>query len=228
MQWLNRCIYCDHTLYRLNDGMLKCSHCKTKYSPERVNKVITLIHTFCDGENALQASKRLGLSYVSVHKYYNAFRLECAQICEDAYHAVREKPCEYEEYFYLERSKRHKKQAVFDAHNFLTFDYEGHLYTIVMPTLQKYRQQFIDDNLEDIYASEFARFKRKSRIINVSKHLNRIVEFWNYFEASILTYKGVSTENFPLYLKELEFKFNYDLQRQKELLEHYYYRSGNG
>jgi transposase len=114
---------------------------------------------------------------------------------------------------------------VFDAHNFLTFDYDGHLYTIVMPTLQKYRQQFIDDNLEDLYASEFSRFKRKSRIINVSKHLNKIVEFWNYFENAILTYKGVSTESFPLYLKELEFKFNYDVQKQTELLEQYYYRN---
>ncbi len=227
MKWLTKCIYCQNQLYLLKDGMLKCSACKSKYSPERVNKVITLIHSFCHDENALQASQRLNLSYVSVHKYYNAFRLECAQICEDAYLSVREKPCEYEEYFYLEKSKRNKKQAVFDAHNFLTFDYEGHLYTIVMPTLQKYRQQFIDDNLEDLYASEFARFKRKSRIINVSKHLNKIVEFWNFFETSILTYKGVSNENFPLYLKELEFKFNYDTQRQKELLAQSYYRNRN-
>ncbi len=228
MQWLTRCIYCDHKLYRLGDGMVKCSHCKSKYSPERVNKVLTLMHAYCNDENALQASQRLNLSYVSVHKYYGEFRLACAQICEDAYHAVRERSCEYEEYFYLERSKRNKKEAVFDAHNFLTFDYEGHLYTIVMPTLQKYRQQFIDDNLEDLYASEFARFKRKSRIINVSKHLNRIVEFWHYFESAILTYKGVNNDNFPLYLKELEFKFNYELQTRIALLERYYYRSDNG
>ncbi|MDA3946213.1 MAG: transposase [Helicobacteraceae bacterium] len=225
MQWLTKCIYCHHHLYLLKDGMLKCSECKTKYSPERVNKVMTLMHSFCHNENALQASKRLNLSYVSVYKYYNSFRYECARICEDAYDAIRHKPCEYEEYFYLERSKRNKKEAVFDAHNFLTFDYDGHLYTIVMPTLQKYRQQFIDDNLEDLYASEFSRFKRKSRIINVSKHLNKIVEFWNYFENAILTYKGVSTESFPLYLKELEFKFNYDVQKQTELLEQYYYRN---
>lgn len=225
MNWLNECIYCHHPLYHLSDGMLKCSRCKTKYSPERVNRILTLIDCFAHDENALQASKRLHLSYVTVHRYYHTFRRHCARICEDGYNTVRDRPCEYEEYYYLEKSKRNDKFAVFDAHNFLTFDYQGHLYTIVMPTLQKYRQQFIDDNLEEVYAGEFNRFKRKSRIIKVSKHLNRIVEFWAYFERSILTYKGVSAESFPLYLKELEFKFNHDAKTQKRLLEQYYFRS---
>jgi len=225
MQWFRKCIYCHHKLYHLKDGMLKCSRCKAKYSAERVNKIITLIECFCNNENALQASSRLQLSYVSVHRYYNTFRQLAAQICEDTYHTLRGRSCEYEEYYYLERSKRNNREAVFDAHNFLTFDYEGHLYTIVMPSLQKYRQQFIDDNLEDLYADEFNRFKRKSRLIKVSKQLNRIVAFWDYFERSILTYKGVSAESFPLYLKELEFKFNHEAQTQKILLQQYYFGS---
>lgn len=227
MQWLNECLFCQYPhLYRLNDGMLKCSRCRSKYSPERINKIMTLIDCFCQGENALQTSRRLDLSYVSVHRYYALFRQYAARICEDEYETLRHKPCEYEEYFYLERSKRHRMEAVFDAHNFLTFDYEGHLYTIVMPTLQRYRQQFIDDNLQELYAGEFARFKRKSRIIKVSKQLNRIVRFWDYFENAILTHKGVSTENFPLYLKEIEFKFNHSVPVQKTLLEQYYFRNG--
>ncbi|WP_345976949.1 transposase [Sulfurimonas sp. HSL3-7] len=225
MQWYKECIYCHHHVYHLNDGMLKCSRCKAKYSPERVNKVVTLIDSFCENENALQASKRLRLSYVSVHRYYEEFRKHSARICEDEYETLRHKPCEYEEYFYLERSKRQRSEAIFDAHNFITFDYEGHLYTIVMPTLKKYRQQFIDDNLEDVYASEFIRFKRKSRLIKVSKHLNKIVRFWDYLEKAILTYKGVSAENFPLYLKEIEFKFNHDAAARKALLQQYYFRS---
>jgi len=223
MKWSRECIYCHYPLYHLSDGMLKCSRCKAKYSRNRLNKIMNLIHCFCYDENALQASKRLHLSYVSVHKYYNIFRQECAKICENDYNRLREKTCEYEEYYYLEHSKRNDKQAVFDAHNFLTFDYEGHIYTIVMPTLQKYRQQFINDKLEEIYAGEFIRFKRKSRIINLSTHLNKIVKFWNYFEHAILMYKGVSVESFPFYLKEIEFKFNYDLEHRERLLEASYF-----
>jgi len=223
MKWLHECLYCEHSLYQLGDGMLKCSHCKKKQSPERINKVITLINCFSNDETALSASKRLGLSYVSVHNYYDTFRRLAALICETQYEALRHVSCEYEEYFYLEQSKRLKKSAVFDAHNFLSFDYEGHLYNIIMPSLQQYRQQFTEDHLEDVYNSEFMRFKRKSRIIKVTKRYNYIVKFWEYFERSIVRYKGVSSETFAYYLKEIEFKFNHDKARQQTLLEEAYF-----
>ncbi|MBU0632702.1 transposase [bacterium] len=203
--------------------MLKCSACRRKYSPRRINKVMTLIEYFCKNENALQTSKQLNLSYVSIHRYYDIFRLLCAKISEKEYESTREKPCEYEEYFYLEQSKRNDRSAVFDAHNFLTFDYGSHIYTLVMPTLQMYKQQFIDDNLQEVYNDAFSKFKRKSKIIKISKHLNTIVSFWEYFEKFILNYKGISTENFPLYLKEAEFKFNHPIQIQIKLLQKQYF-----
>ncbi len=225
MQWLSKCIYCQHKLYQLNDGMVKCSACKRKYSPKRINKILTLIDCFCENENALQTSKRLELSYVSIHEYYDIFRLHCAQICEDEYETRRDISCEYEEYFYLEQSKQNDKSAIFDAHNFLTFDYEDHIYTVVMPTLQRYKQQFIDDNLEEVYNNEFNKFKRLSRIIKVSKRFNNIVNFWEYFEQFILNYKGISAENFPRYLKEAEFKFNHSISVQKALLQKQYFKN---
>ncbi len=223
MKWLQECLYCHHPLYKLGNGMLKCSHCKKKQSPERINKVMTLISCFTDDETALSVSKRLGLSYVSVHSYYETFRQLSAVLCESQYEAIRHLNCEYEEYYYLEQSKRQKKSAVFDAHNFLSFDYEGHLYNIIMPSLQQYRQHFIEDSLEDVYNSEFIRFKRKSRIIKVTKRYNNIVKFWDYFEHSIVRYKGVSNSAFAYYLKEIEFKFNHDKKRQYTLLEEAYF-----
>ena len=224
MKALQECPYCHAPLYALGEGMLKCSRCRRKLSPRRHDKVLKLIDGFCRGENALEAARRLAYSYASVHAHYDGFRQLCARISEAQYESLRHKPCEYEEYFYLERSKRGQKNAVFDAHNFLTFDYEGHLYTIVMPSLTQFRQQFIDDNLESVYAEEFKRFKRQSRLIRISKRHNSIVRFWEYFEQNILRYKGVSRENFPLYLKEMEFKFNHDTGEQSRLLETYYYR----
>lgn len=226
MHSLKRCIYCEHDhLYLLDDGRVKCSRCKKKYSLKRVKKVLSIMDSFTHDETARQASKHLGLSYVSVHRYFDLFRQYSAKISEDEYESLRHITCEYEEYYYLERAKRHRPEAVFDAHNFLTFDYDGHIYNILMPTLQRYRDQFIDDDLVEVYSSEFNRFKRKSRIIKVTKHLNKIVAFWDYFEASIVRYKGVSSENFPLYLKEIEFKFNHAPDSQQTLLECYYFRN---
>jgi transposase-like protein len=218
------CIYCNQHLYKLNDGMVKCSHCKKKYSPARVQKVLTLIDAFSQDKSALAISKELHISYVSVQHYYEQFRHLCAKLCEDEYEHIRSKQCSYEEYFYLERSKRKLDKAVFDARNFLTFDYEGHIYNIVMPSLYKYKQQFLADNLEDVYSREFASFKRNSRIIKVSRLQNKIERFWSFLEISILHYKGVSYEAFPFFLKEIEFKFNHTEQESSHLLRQHYYR----
>jgi len=224
MSKLQHCPYCQGMLYRLGDGRVKCGRCAKKISPRRVAKIQALVGGFSRDANASETAESLGLSYVSVHQHFGHFRNLCARICEDEYEARRHLTCEYEEYFYLERAKRRRKNAVFDAQNFLTFDYGGHLYTIVMPSLHQFRSQFIDDDLEPVYAAEFARFRRQSRLIKISSRHNNIVRFWEYFEQSILRYRGVGSESFPLYLKEMEFKFNHPQPEREQLLLTYYFK----
>jgi transposase len=224
MLWLTQCIYCNAHVYLLNDGRVKCSKCHKKISLEKINKTITLIECFIEDESALSVSKRLKSSYVSIQKHYDMFRLLCAKISEEEYENKRDSQCEYEEYFYLEGSKKAKREAVFDAHNFLTFDYDNHIYTLLMPSLHQYKSQMIEDNLEDAYIEEFKRFKRQSRIIKVNQYFNNIVGFWEYFEKSILKYKGVSDEKFAYFLKEAEFKYNHSKDEAKELLIQEYFK----
>jgi len=211
-------------MYRLKDNRLKCSKCNKKISLQKTNKIFTLISSFVENESANAASKRLKLSYSSVWAYYEEFRLLSAKICEEEYERIRDKKCEYEEYFYLEKTKKSKREAIFDAHNFLTFDYNGHIYTLLLPSLKKYKTQMLEDSIEDAYLDEFNKFKRISRIIKVSKHYNTIVEFWNYFENSIVKYKGVESDSFIYFLKEFEFKFNHTKDEAKELLIKEYFK----
>lgn len=205
--------------------MVKCSVCKKKYSPERVNQIITLMDHFCKDENALTASKILHLSYATVLKYYQKFRHLAAEYCEEQYHLHRTRESQYEEYLYIEKSKRHNKKAIFDSHNFLTFAYGEHVYTILMPSLGAYKQQFLEDNLEEVYTKEFSKFMRSSKIIKISEHDNAISRFWHYFETFIRSFKGVSSEFFPYYLKEAEFKFNTPMTKRREVLERFYFRN---
>jgi transposase len=218
------CIYCQSILYHLNDGMVKCSVCKKKYSPSRIYQIRSIIKTFCDDENALRASKSLNLSYVSVLKYYQKFRHLCAEYCEEQYHLHRTPDSQYEEYLYIKKSKRHDKTAIFDSHNFLTFSYGESVYTLLMPSLAMYKQQFIEDNLEGIYTKEFSKFMRTSKIIKISEHDNAITKFWHYFEDFITSFKGVSNEHFPYYLKEAEFKFNTPIEERSKILEQLYFQ----
>ena len=188
--------------------MVKCSVCKKKYSLTRVNQIKTLIQLFCINKNALETSKSLNITYVTVLKYYQKFRYLSAEYCEEHYHLHRTPNAQYEEYLYIEKSKRHDKTAIFDSHNFLTFSYGEKVYTLLMPSLGMFKQQFLEDNLEEVYHKEFSKFMRTSKIIKISEHDNAITKFWHYFEHSITAFKGVSREHFPYYLKEAEFKFN--------------------
>jgi len=219
------CIYCASPLYHLKEGYVKCSHCKKKYSPIRIHQIKTLIQLFCDGENALNAAKITCITYVTALKYYQKFRYLTAEYCETQYHIHRTAESQYEEYLYIEKSKRHDKSAIFDSHNFLTFSYGEKVYTLLMPSLVMYKQQFMEDNLEGVYYKEFSKFMRMSKIIKISEHDNAITKFWHYFEQFITTFKGVSKEHFPYYLKEAEFKFNIPIEERSQILEKLYFKS---
>lgn len=221
---MDHCIYCHHRLYYLSDGMVKCSVCKKKYSPARIHQIKNVMQAFCTDENALNASNLLGLTYVTVLNYYQKFRHLCAEYCEEQYHLHRTSDSQYEEYLYIEKSKRRDKTAIFDAHNFLTFSYGERVYTLLMPSLGMFKQQFVEDNLEEVYHKEFSKFMRTSKIIKISEHDNAITKFWHYFEQFITGFKGVSSEHFPYYLKEAEFKFNTTSEKRMEILERLYFQ----
>lgn len=229
MKEIRHCVYCRSPLYVLSDGMVKCSACKKKYSPSRILQIIELIGCFCENENALSVSKSMKLSYTTVLKYYQKFRYLTAEYCEVQYHLYRTQQSEYEEYLYIEKSKRRDKTAIFDSHNFLTFGYGERVYTLLMPSLGIFKQQFVADNLEEVYLKEFSKFMRTSKIIRISEHDNAITKFWHYFEQFITAYKGISDEHFPYYLKEAEFKFNTPDSRRAEILEQlYFHPNGSG
>ncbi|MEN4053868.1 transposase [Sulfurimonas sp. NWX79] len=224
MQWLEKCLWCQGYVYILNDNRIKCSQCNKKISRNKINKIFTIIEAYINNESALQLANRMQVSYTSIHSYYEELRFLCANISEKEYEKYRNINCEYEEYFYLEKSKKNEQEAVFDAHNFLTFDYNGHIYTLLLPSLHKYKNKMIEDSIESTYLHEFNKFKRISRLIKVSKHHNNIVQFWDYFEKSIIIYKGIKSDHFIYFLKEFEFKYNHSKDEAINLLISEYFK----
>jgi len=218
------CIYCDNKkLYKLKSGQLKCCACKKKFSPKKLQKELTIIRCFCDDKSANQTAKELNINYISVHKRYELFRNLIANFLEEAYKNKDVK--EYDEYLYIPRSKKKIKENIFDAQNFLTFNYDNKIYNLLMPNLKIYKKQFIDDGAEEIYFKEFSKFMMMNKISKTQKRENIITRFWLYFEDSILKYKGVTDRNFIFYLKEIEFKFNYEKYMQKDIIKNLYYQS---
>ncbi len=216
-----RCIHCNEDTYLLKNGHRKCKKCKKKFSPQKINKDIKIIEYFCEDFTAKESAKKLSLNYVTVKRKFDTFRKIAALYLEKEYENKKE-ILEFEEYLYLEKSKRGDKKNIFDAYNFITFDYGGKIYNILMPDLSKYKNSFLQDGLQEVYYKEFERFLKLNKIIKLKSKNNLLKKFWLFFENSITKYKGVNRENFFYYLKECEFKFNYPL-KCKEILKKLYF-----
>ncbi|MDO8453969.1 MAG: transposase [Sulfurimonas sp.] len=219
-----KCIYCNHEkLYILKSAQIKCAKCKKKFSPKKIKTDLELIECFCENLTASQTSKKVGIHYVTVKKRYELFRQLIANYLEEEYRG--KTVVEYDEYIYLEKSKKKIKENIFDAQNFLTFHYEDRVYNLLMPNLNRYKNQFLEKGSDAIYFKEFSKFMMFNKISKTQKRENIITQFWLFFEESILKYKGVSSENFFYYLKEIEFKFNYEASLQKRVLINLYQNS---
>jgi len=212
------CPYCNHAhSYHLNTAQRKCAKCGRKFSPKKIELNRDLIDTFCQDLTLHQSAKLLNITYPTAKKRYELFRQLITKHLEDEY--TKFQSSEYDEYLYLPKSKKKSKENIFDAQNFLTFSYdETKVYNLLMPNLNRYKHQFLDDGLEGVYFKELSKFMMFNKIAKTQKRENTITQFWDYFEHAILKYKGINNENFFYYLKECEFKFNYSQEEAKELL----------
>lgn len=218
IEYFMKCIYCQHAkLYELKSGQMKCAKCKKKFSLKKIQTDQELIECFCENLTVNEASKKLSINYITVKKRYELFRQLIANYLEDEYKD--KEVIEYDEYIYLEKSKKRVKENIFDAQNFLSFHYEDKVYNLLMPNLNKYKNQFLDDGSDKVYFKEFSKFMMFNKISKTKKRENLITQFWLFFEDAILKYKGINHENFFYYLKEIEFKFNYEKEMQVKILK---------
>ena len=184
------CIYCGHyILYKLKDGNYKCAKCKRKFSPKKLERKAKILKGFLDELTPTEISKKYNISYATVVKEIKNMRIVIAQICEEEF-LKKEDIKEFEEYLYIPKNKNFLK-----AQNFLTIDFGGKIYNIMLSSVKNYD------------FDELKNMMKQNRIIKIYEK-KRIKEFWEYFEDFIKKFKGVSEENFFYYLKEAEFRFN--------------------
>ncbi len=180
---------------------------------------LCLAEAFCRDLSARAAAKRCKCSVLTAQKAYAAFRRLLLPWLEARYESRREEVLEYDEGLYLPAAKRRKRGAIFEAHNYLIFDYGSGVYTLLMPSLARYKEQFLADGMEDLYAREFSRFLRRSRVAKIERIDNTLDRFRYFVDRHMRRYKGIPPEQFILYLKEAEFKFNLpDIDERNRIL----------
>jgi len=188
------CVYCGHyILYKLKDGYYKCAKCKRKFSPKKIERKAKILKGFLDGLTPSEISEKYSFSYASVVKEVRHIRKVIASICEEEF-LQKEEIREFEEYLYIPKTSK----ELIKAQNFLTIDYGGKIYNIMLSPMKNYAG-YDEEKIKSFF--------RQSRIIKVQNHAN-IYKFWDYFEDFIRKFKGVKEDNFFYYLKEAEFRFN--------------------
>ncbi len=192
------CIYCDHyILYKLKDGYYKCAKCKRKFSPKKIEKKAKILKGFLDFLTPSQTAQKYGFSYATVAKEYKHIRKVMVFLCEKKF-LEKNDIKEYEEYLYIPKSLKKNKNSIYKAQNFLTIDYGGKVYNIMLSNMKNY---------ESLDLEEINSMFRQSRIIQIETKIT-LLKFWEYFENFILRFKGIKEEHFFYYLKEAEFRFN--------------------
>jgi len=211
------CPYCNHFhIYTLNTTQKKCAKCLRKFSEKKILFEKKVIELFCEDYTINRCVQEYNFNYITLKKKYDNYRVQIASFLEETYE--NKQILEYDEYIYLEKSKQKIKENIFDAVNFITFNYEDKVYNLIMSNLNQYKTQFLDDGIDETYFKEFSKFMMLNKISKIQKKENIITNFWIYFEEAILKYKGVDKKNFFYYLKECEFKFNYSKKEQKDIL----------
>ena len=195
------CVYCGHyILYKLKDGNFKCAKCKRKFSPKKLTRKAQILKGFLDELNPNEISKKYNISYASVVKEIKNIRIIMAKICEDEF-LMKNEIKEFEEYIYI------PNKNIKNAQNFLTIDFGGKVYNIMLSSLKNY----------DFNEKEINSMLKQSRIIKIYEK-KLIKEFWEYFENFMKKFKGIKEDNFFYYLKEAEFRFNNYKLELKDLI----------
>ena len=185
------CIYCGHyILYKLKEGNFKCAKCKRKFSIKKIERKAKILKGFLDELNPNEISKKYNISYAAVVKEIKNIRMVIAKICEDEF-LKKDDIKEFEEYIYI------PNKNIKSAQNFLTIDFGGRIYNIMLSPLKNY----------DFNEKEIKSFFRQNKIIKIYDK-KAIKEFWVYFENFMKRFKGIKEDNFFYYLKEAEFRFN--------------------
>lgn len=177
-----RCPYCNHSItYKLKTGQEKCSKCKKKFSPTKIDLEQKICESFCNDKNINETAKSLKINYITVQKRFKSYREYIISYQEEQYSL--HETIQYDEYVYLPKSKKKIKENIFEAQNFLTFCYEKNkVYNLLMPNLNRYKQQFQSDNLEEVYFKEFSHFMMFNKIAKTNKLDNPIIKFWHFLK----------------------------------------------
>lgn len=177
---------------------------------------MAILECFLDNNSAYECAALLGLNYLTIAKKYQKLRLLLITHSEALYAEQTQTFSQYDEYYYLPTCKRGKNRYLFDAIGILGMLYGNRIHTLLLPDQFAHLKNLEETSIEK---ETYARYLNQHKVAHYDSFDNALVDFWHFLESWLEHFKGVSKENFIYYLKEAEFKFNYDKEEQRMILQ---------
>jgi len=231
-----KCIFCDkYGLYRLADKRVKCKQCKKKYSLIQLKKEMEILYYFYIEVSARKAAKELGLHYHTVQSRFMQFRKLIAEYCNQEAEKLNGELEIDESYFGGKRKGNRGRGAENKAIAFGILERKGKIYTKIVENVSaktllgeiekktKKGSVFFTDGWRS-YASLHQYGKHnvidhdKELVDKNHNHINGIEGFWSFAKERFHKYHGIDKQNYPFYLKEMEFRFNHRNENVYKLL----------
>ncbi len=185
-----------------------------------------LLEHFVAGTPARTACLLVGLNRNSVTSFYHKLRLLISEkLTEEAQELAGEVEVD-ESYFGGVRKGKRGRGAAGKVPVFGLLKRDGRVYTIavkdtradtlipiiackVQPDSIVYTDSYRSYDVLDITDFHHMRINHSELFVDRHNHINGIENFWNQAKRHLRRYNGIPRQNFDLFLKECEWRFNY-------------------
>jgi len=221
------CLFCDkYGLYKLKDKRVKCKHCKKKYSLSQLKRDILVLYYFYLEISARKTAKELNVHYHTVQSRFMQFRKLIAEYCNKEAQKLNGEIEIDESYFGGKRKGTRGRGAKNKTIVFGILERKGKIYTKIVENVsaETLMSEIQNKTLKgSVFYTDgwksYASLEQygKHNIIDHDKelvdknhnHINGIEGFWSFAKERFHKYHGIDKENYPLYVKEMEFRFNH-------------------
>jgi transposase len=245
LQRFDHCPYCGNTrIGRVRRGKYKCYGCRKEWGPRRGSileglrvplvRVLIAIKLFELDTSVREAAHQLGLSYNTVYDLFDLFRQSIVRTDSDTSFTLSGEIEMDESYFGGRRKGNRGHGAAGKIPVFGILERGGKvrvevvqnvtgetLLTMAIKKVKRgsliYTDKFRSYNGLISYGFRHLRIDHGKRFVNGKVYINGIEGFWSFAKERLMKYHGVNPNKFPLYLKELEFRYNH---RHHDLYDH--------
>lgn len=225
-----KCVFCwSFRVNRTQRGYVKCRTCRRQKSLAKLRREIAILQGFYQQVPAYRLAHDLGVDPKVISRVYQKLRTALFHVAElEGMASKLSGEIELDEaYFGGRRKGRRGRGAAGKSVVFGLLERDGRVYTKVVEhvsadTLMAHIQTTTRKG-SVYYTDAFRGYQSlrrygKHHTVNHSKslvdrrtknHINGIEGFWSFAKHILYNYRGVSKYHFPMYLKEIEYRFNH-------------------